>query len=137
VLARPSLPIVDFAQAAALLPASITFGAPIVFEHGDRGVLARLVVLDGPLLAIYNAVRAAEPQSRRAAEPQSRRAAAPPVDDAPYTDPGSWTPHVTLARRLRLASLDDAHALLGPERAGWAVWLRPWDSGTRTVTSLG
>lgn len=121
LLVRPSVPQVDFAAATALLPVSVTLGAPIVFEHGDRGVLARPVVLDDALLAVYNAVRAA----------------VPPGEDAPHTDPGAWTPHVTLARRLRLASLDDARALLGPERVGSAVGLRRWDSRTRTVTALG
>ncbi|WP_100814640.1 2'-5' RNA ligase family protein [Microbacterium lacus] len=119
VLVRQSLPLVDFASASALLPVRVMLGTPIVFEHGDRGVLARTVVLDEALLAVYNAVRAA----------------VPPGEDAPHTDPDSWTPHVTLARRLRLASLDDARALLGPEREGWAVGLRRWDSRTRTVTT--
>ncbi|WP_458040093.1 MULTISPECIES: 2'-5' RNA ligase family protein [Bacteria] len=120
LLVRPSLPIVDFAEASALLPVSVTLGEPIVFAHGDRGVLACPIVLDEPLRAVYNAVRAA----------------VPPGEDAPHTDPDSWTPHVTLARRLRLASLDDARALLGPERVGRAVGLRRWDSRTRTVTTL-
>ena len=120
LLVRPVLPHVDFAEAAALLPVGITLGPPIVFEHGDRGVLVRPVVLDEALLAVYNAVRAA----------------VPPGEDAPHIDPASWTPHVTLARRLRLASLDDALGQLGPERVGWAVGLRRWDSRTRTVTTL-
>lgn len=121
LLARPSLPLDDFARAATLLPLPVAIGAPVLFPHGDRAVLARSVVLDDRLLAVYDAVRAS----------------VPPGDDAPHTDPESWTPHVTLARRLRLASVDDALALLGPERAGSAVALRRWDSSTRTVTTLG
>ncbi|WP_396641137.1 2'-5' RNA ligase family protein [Microbacterium sp.] len=121
LLVRPSLPPHDFAEALSLLPFSVTLGAPLLFPHGDRTVLARSVVLDDALLAAYDAVRGS----------------VPPGDDAPHTEPESWTPHVTLARRLRLASLDDALALLGPERSGSAVALRRWDSSTRTVTSLG
>lgn len=121
LLVRSWLPAIDFAAAASLLPVTVTLGEPIVFPHGDRGVLARPVVMDEPLLALRRAVYDA----------------APPGEDAPHTEPDAWTPHVTLARRLRLESLDEALALMGRERAGVGAALRRWDSRTRTVTALG
>lgn len=120
LLVRAALEPISFAEAAALLPFSVALGAPILFPHDDRAVLARSVVLDNALLSMRRAVYEA----------------APPGEDAPHTEPDAWTPHVTLARRLRLASLDDALGLLGPELVGTAVALRRWDSSTRTVTPL-
>lgn len=109
-----------FAAAARSLPISLALGEPVVFAHGERGVLARSVELTDDLRALHAAVHAA----------------APAGDDAPHTAPGEWTPHVTLARRLRLASLDAATALLGPLRSGQAVALRRWDAVARTVTGI-
>ncbi len=121
LLVRPSLPPIDFTAAISLLPVTVVLGEPIVFSHGDRGVFARSVVMDETLVALRRAVYEN----------------APPGEDAPHTEPGAWTPHVTLARRLRLASLDEALGLLGPVRVGLGVALRRWDSRTRTVTQLG
>ena len=63
-------------------------------------------------------------------------AAVPAGDDASHTAPGSWTPHITLARRLRLGSLPEALDLIGPASAGTGVSLRRWDSASATVTAL-
>jgi hypothetical protein len=62
--------------------------------------------------------------------------AVPAGDDLPHTVPGGWTPHVTLARRLRLESLPEAIAVIGPPRAGQGVALRRWDAETATVTPV-
>ena len=121
LLVRPTLAPVPFDDAVALLPVPVLLGAPIVFRHGDRGVLARGVEPSPELLALHQAVHAG----------------APPGPDAAHTRPGEWTPHVTLARRLRLDALDEALALLGPPISGSGVALRRWDSAEAKVTPLG
>ena len=120
LLVRPALAAATFADAAARLPIAIGLGVPIVFRHGDRGVLVRPVAPSDELLELHRVIHAA----------------APPGMDASHTAPGDWTPHVTLARRLRLASLPDALRLLGPEHAGTGVALRRWDSASAVVTPL-
>ncbi|GMA29657.1 2'-5' RNA ligase family protein [Arenivirga flava] len=78
----------------------------------------------------------------------------------PLTAPGAWTPHVTLARRLRLTQLPEALAALGDEPAPAAepaasvasqhrvpsartsiapallVAARHWDPVARAITAL-
>lgn len=120
VLVRDELPPVDFTRALRLLPLGIEFGAPIVFDHGDRVVLARPV---GPREALELVHRAVHD-------------AAGPGRDAPHTTLDDWTPHVTLARRLQRGSLDAALALLASPTSGSAVGLRRWDSASRTALDL-
>lgn len=123
LLARPALETCAFGDLVDRLPVAIALGAPIVFPHAegsDRGVLARPVVMTEELRMLHAAVHAAVSQG----------------DDAPFTAPAEWTPHVTLARRLLLHRLPDALGLLGPEISGTAVTLRRWDSATKTVTDL-
>ncbi|SIT87896.1 2'-5' RNA ligase family protein [Microbacterium sp. RU33B] len=120
LLARPFLAPQSFAAVVAQLPVPVTLGEPMLFPHGDRGVLARRVVPDAGIRRLHAAIHAA----------------APPGDDAPYTAPGDWTPHVTLARRLRVDQFDDALRLLGPVRVGTAVALRRWDAAAAEVTAL-
>lgn len=120
MLVRSTLTVSAFAEAVAQLPIALTLGEPTVFAHGDRGVLARRVLLDPELEAVHRAIHAS----------------VPPGEDAPYTAPGQWTPHVTLARRLRLVDLDRALGLLGPVRSGFGVSLRRWDSALAEVTGL-
>ncbi|MDN3494775.1 2'-5' RNA ligase family protein [Planococcus sp. APC 4015] len=121
VLVRPALASLAFTEAVAMLPLRVSLGEPIVFAHGDRGVLARPVTPTDGLLALHRAVHEA----------------AGPGEDEPHTSSEEWMPHVTLARRLRLTSLDSALALLGGEHDATVVALRRWDSATRTVTPLG
>jgi len=120
LLVRRALAPHPFEDAVALLPLALTLGEPVVFRRGDRGVLARRVVPTDDLLRLHAAVHEA----------------VPPGADAPHTAPGAWTPHVTLARRLRRDALDDALRLLGPERTGTGVALRRWDSAAREVTPI-
>lgn len=121
LLVRTTLEPVDFASAVDQLPIDVELGEPTVFPHGDRGVLVRPLLVDESLRRLHLAVHDA----------------APPGEDAPFTAPGDWTPHVTLARRLRLDRLDEALALLGPAGRGRGVALRRWDSVTATVAVLG
>jgi 2'-5' RNA ligase len=120
LLVRPTLPDVPFTEVTAELPVEITLGDPLVFRHGPRAVLARRVVVTPELLDLHRAVHDAVPSGA----------------DAPHTTPGSWLPHVTLARRLQVESLPLALALLGGERSGMAIGLRRWDSATATMTPL-
>jgi hypothetical protein len=120
LLARPTLAAVAFTAAAQSLPIPITLAEPVVFAHGDRGVLAWRVVLSEELRDLHAAVHAA----------------APAGDDGAHTAPGEWTPHITLARRLRRESLADALGLIGPALDGTGVSLRRWDSASATVTAL-
>lgn len=120
LLVRPELATTSFKEALALLPLPITLGEPVTFDHGDRVVLARPVLRSDALLALYRSVHDA----------------AGAGEDAAHTAPGDWSPHVTLARRLRRESLTAALALLAPAHAGSGVALRRWDSDTRTVTML-
>jgi 2'-5' RNA ligase len=119
LLARTSSVPHTFA-AGRMLPMPVTLGAPILFGQGERRVLARSVIVSAELLAFHASVHTQ----------------AGPGDDAPHTEPGRWTPHVTLARRLRVETLAAALELLGADVVGDAVALRRWDSTTRTVTLL-
>ncbi|WP_314650489.1 2'-5' RNA ligase family protein [uncultured Microbacterium sp.] len=101
-------------------PVPLTLGAPVLFGAGDRRVLARSVVATPELLALH----------------ASAHRAAGAGADAPHTAPGEWTPHVTLARRLRLADLEAALDLVGGDIAAEGVGVRRWDPVTATVTML-
>lgn len=121
LLARPSLHALRGADVAARLPIPVRLGAPVLFGDGDRRVLARLVVPTAELLALHRRVHAAAGTSE---------------SDAAHTAPDAWTPHVTLARRMRLDALRQALDSLGPAVDGEAVSLRRWDSASARVTDL-
>jgi 2'-5' RNA ligase len=110
------------AAAAADLPVPLTLGAPLLFVHGDRAVLARSVVPNLALLDLHARVHAAASGS---------------AADLDHTVPGAWTPHVTLARRMRLDRIEAALARVGGDIPGSGVQLRRWDSRTATLTPLG
>ena len=120
LLVRPALAEVAFAAAAARLPVPIALAEPTVFAHGDRGVFVWRATLTDELRELHREVHLA----------------AKPGPDAAHTAPGEWTPHITLARRLRLASLPDALGVIGPPLAGTGVSLRRWDSASATVSAL-
>ena len=120
LLVRPELAASAFPDAIARLPVAIALAEPVVFGHGDRGVLAWRVEPSDELVALHTAVHAA----------------AGPGTDAAHTAPGDWTPHVTLARRLRLETLPEALALLGGPHVGSGLSLRRWDAASATVTDL-
>jgi 2'-5' RNA ligase len=120
LLVRPHLTDGDFSAVARRLPVRVAFDETLVFGHGDRGVFAWRVRLDDELRDVHRLVHES----------------VPPGDDAPHTVPGSWTPHVTLARRLRLAALSDAVAAIGQPTAGSGVAVRRWDSDAKSVTPL-
>ncbi|MCU1570752.1 MAG: hypothetical protein JWR33_1493 [Naasia sp.] len=106
------------------LPLEIAVASPVVLGSARRGfVLARMVRATHELLAVH-----ADLHARVAREARI---------DA-LTLPGSWTPHVTLARRLTPPLLAEALGLLDVRRAIPATVseARLWESTTRTVTPL-
>ena len=121
VLVRPALDPFEPRAALGQLPMPVTLGAPVLFGSGDRRVLVRSVIPTEQLLSLHAAVHAS----------------VPPGDDAPRTDPGQWTPHVTLARRIRLADLPVALRCVEGDLAGDIVTMRRWDAASATVTMLG
>lgn len=120
MLVRRQLRERAFQGAVSQLPISIGLGDPIVFRRGDRGVLARPVRMTRELLSLH----------------ESMHRAAGVGDDAPHTAPQEWVPHVTLARRVQLASLERALSLVEPAFVGVGAALRRWDSRSREVTLL-
>lgn len=121
LLVRTDLPGFDAHALRARPSFAVTLGSPLVFGSGERRVLARSVVPTAELLNIHAAVQAAAGYG----------------DDAPHTAPGQWSPHVTLARRLRVVDLAAALDHVGGEIHGRVVGLRLWDPTTATVTDLG
>lgn len=121
LLVRTDLSAFDAGALRGRSSFAVTLSAPVLFGTGERRVLARSVVPTDDLLDIHSAVHAV----------------AGPGDDAPHTAPGSWTPHVTLARRLRIADLAAALDHVGGEIHGRAAGVRLWDPATKTVTDVG
>lgn len=101
------------------LPLSCTIGAPILFGRGPF-ILVRLVVPSAELLALQADVHAV----------CLPHMAPGPL---PHAEPGHWTPHVTLARRVAAEKIAAAMSLrrLSKDRRGSAVALRHWDGNKR------
>lgn len=119
--AGPELPVP--AGFAAPVPTDVRLGGLLLFPAGPgRSVLVRAVVVDAPLGAFHRAVHAVAPGG------------------VETSLPGMWSPHVTLARRVRDEDLPRAVAALRttplPETLGVAG-VRHWDGETRTVTPVG
>lgn len=104
----------------AALPLPLVLGPPLLLGDGDRRVLARSIVPSTALLALQAAVLRAAGEG----------------DEGPHFAPGRWTPHVTLARRIRLVDLPVALARLGPPIEALGVALRRWDAATATVSPV-
>jgi 2'-5' RNA ligase len=104
----------------------VVVGSPLLFGgHGSRFVLTRMVVPSRPLLTVHSAVH-------RAIGAEAAEASV--VDQ---TRPDSWTPHVTLARRLPADRIGQALGALDPSPVpARIVAARLWDGNRRTVTSL-
>jgi 2'-5' RNA ligase len=85
-------------------------------------VLVRQVILTPELLELHRRVCAA---------------AGPAPGQIRTSLPGSWTPHITLARRLSAQQVAAALQVIQPPPEPLrAVGLRRWDSDTRTVVRL-
>lgn len=103
-----------------ILPVGIEFSGVLVFPGGPgKYVLARSVVPTQQLVELHRLVHAEV------------------AGALPFTRPDSWTPHVTLARRVPHQLLGKAVEILDLRLEGQCTDARLWDSGTKTVTSLG
>jgi hypothetical protein len=106
------------------LPLRCTVGAPMLFGRRDF-TLARLIVPSAGLLSLHAEVL-------DACLPHM------PNGPLPHSEPGHWTPHVTLARRVPAEQL---HAALGVKRLGrdlsaTFVRLRHWDGNAKREYTL-
>lgn len=101
------------------LPLDCTIGAPMLFGGSDF-VLVRLLVPSAELLALHAHVH-------QVCLPHM------PAGPLPHSDPGRWTPHVTLARRVTPGQLATALGLksVGRDIRAKAVALRHWDGNKR------
>lgn len=119
---------VDDALCALLdrLPMPCVLGAPTLFGGGRTVTLVRMLVPSQNLLGLHADVH---------------RVCLPHMSGGPlpHTEPGQWTPHVTLARRVPPDQL--ATAVMQPGMFGdisaTAVALRHWDGNNRVVHPIG
>lgn len=122
LLVRPEIGGMDASPLDALLPVRVTLGAPVLFGGARHRVVARLVVPSVELLALHAAVHAAAGDG----------------EDVDHTLPGSWTPHVTLARRVPVERVGDALSVLAVHGMGdisaHAVGIRRWDAQAREIS---
>lgn len=104
------------------LPLSCVLGAPMLFGAGPSVTLVRLVVPSVDLLALHAAVH-------KVCLPYMTEGA------LPHADPGQWTPHVTLARRVPADLLPVAMAVPGvtEDIAATVTALRHWDGNAKIV----
>jgi 2'-5' RNA ligase len=101
------------------LPMSCTVGAPMVFGRGPF-TLVRLVIPSAELLSLQAEVH-------KACLPHMS------TGPLPHAEPGQWTPHITLARRVRHDKLADALSprRMSRDRRATAVGIRHWDGNSR------
>jgi 2'-5' RNA ligase len=109
----------------ARLPLPCHVGATLIFGR-SAGVLARLLVPSPELVDLQAEVY---------------RACVPLMTPAPmpHSEPGQWTPHVTLARRIAPPRLVTALRIAGrpAEITGSVVGLRHWNGEKRTERLIG
>jgi 2'-5' RNA ligase len=101
------------------LPLTCTIGAPMLF--GQRVfTLGRLILPSVELLALH-------------AEAHSACLPYMPTGPLPHSEPGQWTPHVTLARRVPADQLRSAMAVkrLSRNLPATAVGIRHWDGNAK------
>ncbi len=130
--AGAALPATEQLAAAIrpLLPLRLELSGLVLFGSGARRVLARGVVVTEPLLRLHREVHALAVEGRDT--------------DRPHTRPGEWTPHLTLARRLRgettaeaLRDLDEVSTGDPAARpAGEIICIRHWNAATSTVIDV-
>jgi 2'-5' RNA ligase superfamily len=107
------------------LPLACRIGAPKLFGSGPF-TLVRLVVPSDDLLALHSEVH---------------RVCVPFMSPAPlpHAEPGNWTAHVTLARRVDAAELPRVFGMasVDVDIDASAVGLRHWDGNSRVEHPIG
>jgi 2'-5' RNA ligase len=108
------------------LPFSCTIGAPMLFGRGPF-TLVRLLIPSAELLALQADVHEVCLPHMSQAGP------------LPHAEPGHWTPHVTLARRVAQDKLADALSArrMTRDMRATAVGLRHWDGNERVEYPIG
>ncbi|MBB4136803.1 2'-5' RNA ligase family protein [Gordonia humi] len=106
------------AALAQRLPFPVTLGAPVLLPAGSHWTLALGVVPSTELLSVHATA------FRLCGD------AVTGLDD--HGVPGSWTPHVTLARRVDGDGVSAAVAVLGGPIHGRAVAVRRWDGDAKS-----
>lgn len=108
------------------LPLRCVLGAPTLFGGGRTVTLVRSVVPSNALLGLHSEVH-------HLCRPHMSGG------PLPHTEPGQWTPHVTLARRVPPDQLSTAvmQTPLFGEISATAVALRHWDGNNRVVHPIG
>ncbi|MGV8873055.1 MAG: 2'-5' RNA ligase family protein [Rhodococcus sp. (in: high G+C Gram-positive bacteria)] len=123
VAVAASMPVaVDDGAAVRFDPFDVRLGGLVVFG-GRTNTLARLVVPTSELLDLH-----------------ARMHEAVGEDSLDHLDPGRWTPHVTLARRLTSEEAGIAVRLLSmgiEDLEGSAVALRRWDGEAKREWRIG
>lgn len=101
------------------LPLRCTIGAPMLFGRRDF-TLVRLMVPSAELLSLH-------------ADVHSTCLPHMPTGPLPHSEPGQWTPHVTLARRMPADKVQSALTLasVGHQLSAAVVGLRHWDGNAR------
>ena len=108
------------AGALRVLPIQVRLGG-LHFFGGRAGVLAWAVDDDGALRELQARVWSALDGAGR----------------QPQHEPGQWTPHISLARRVPSGQAALAAQAVGAVAAGGALaWARSYDNVTRSVTPL-
>ena len=107
------------------LPLRCTIGAPMLFGRRDF-TLVRLVVPSSELLSLH-------------AEVHSACLPHMPSGPLPHSQPGQWTPHVTLARRVPAAQLQSALTVqsVSRELSATVIGIRHWDGNAKIVHPIG
>ncbi|WP_420039618.1 2'-5' RNA ligase family protein [Gordonia sp. MP11Mi] len=106
------------AAIAQRLPLNLVLGAPLLFPTRSGFTVAASVVPSAELLAVHATVH--------------RLCGDAVTDLGPHCVPGSWTPHVTLARHAPVELVAEAAALLGEPIVARATAIRRWDGDART-----
>lgn len=107
-------------------PLDCVIGAPMLFGGGRTVTLVRLVVPSPELLALHA-------EGYRVCLPHM------PKGPLPHGEPGRWTPHVTLARRVAPDRLPVAVAVprLGRDIGARITGLRHWDGNAKREHPIG
>lgn len=111
------------AAVSAVLPVPARVGGLLVFGPGPF-ILCRLVVPSAALLELQRRVVAA---------------IGPTVDAFGHQQPGAWTPHVTLARRMTAEQLAGAIRLLSPvaDLPATGERVRRWNGERKIAWTVG